>query len=244
MKKREFEKFDLLLISVSETLANDMADEFLAMDIDDVEITPKTDIAAQRYIRKHRHIKKHCHPIKTLLIACLIALSVAFTACMTIEEIRNAIKNVFVQWYDDHIAISFGDSPTEQNVTPNDVIPEAPPTEIEQKACATYAAGAKNGVVSHDINTFYQVNYCDENGDLVFILSQRIISEELHWNDQDNITAQAITINNHKAYLITDNQEPNLYTLVWQDYYYQYDLYGYFTSQDEIIKTAENIQLK
>ena len=60
MRTSEFNNFEFLLMSASEEVANGSAEEFMAIDTTDIEMSPKTDIRIRRYIRKnskHRHLQ-------------------------------------------------------------------------------------------------------------------------------------------------------------------------------------------
>lgn len=246
MRTSEFNNFEFLLMSASEEVANGSAEEFMAIDTTDIEMSPKTDIRIRRYIRKNSKHRVIYKPIKVILVACLIALSVAFTACMTIPQIREAIKNVVVQWYDEYFAITFSDDPSEvaPQPEPEEVIPETPPTTIEKKAYATQLPDTYVGEVVGDTSMYYLVNYYDGANNLVIMLKQSIIDSETMWNDDGSVVPKEITINEHKAYLLTYQDEPNVYTLIWQDYYYQYSVYGMFQSEAEAIGFCENIKLR
>lgn len=246
MRTSEFNNFEFLLMSASEEVANDSAEEFMAVDTTDIEMTPKTDIRIRRYIRKNSKHRVNYKPIKVILVACLIALLVAFTACMTIPQIREAIKSVVVQWYDDYFAITFSDDPNAVTTTspePEEVIPETPPTTIEKKAYATQLPDTYVGEVVVDTEAFCQTNYFD-NDNLMIMMKQSVINSEMTWNDDEKILPREVTVNGHKAYLITYQDEPNIYTLIWQDYYYQYNVYGMFASEAEVIAFAEGIKLR
>ena len=247
MRTAEFNNFELLLMVAAEKVANDNAEEFMAVDTTDIEMTPKTDIRIRRYIRKNSKHRVNYKPIKVILVACLIALSVAFTACMTIPQIREAIKSVVVQWYDDYFAINFSDDPNAVTTTqpePEDVIPETPPATIEKKAYATQLPDTYVGEVAGDTAAYYQINYYDGNGNLMIMMKQSVINSEMTWNDDESVVPKEITVNGHKAYLLTYQDEPNVYTLIWQDYYYQYNVYGLFANEAEVISFCENVNLR
>ena len=90
----------------------------------------------------------------------------------------------------------------------------------------------------------YELHYHDSTGNLVFMLTQNVIDGELFWNDSSDTTAQEATVNGHEAFLVSYPEEPNVYTLIWQDYDYQYRIYGYFEETDKLMKIAEGIQVK
>lgn len=246
MRKSEFNNFELLLMTAAEATANDYADAFMSIETENVEMSPKAYAKTKRYIRKNSRCRANWYPAKVILIACLIAMSVAFTACVCIPQIREAIKNVVVQWYDDYFSISFTDDPNAITTTqpePEEVIPEAPPTRIEKKAYAEYIPNNYKANVVGDTSMYYMINYYDDADNLVIMFKQGIIDSETMWNDE-GVIPKEITINGHKAYLLTYPDEPNVYTLIWQDYYYQYNVYGMFASEEKVIEFCENVRVR
>ena len=101
MMTKKFHNFELLLFAAAEDAANDVAEEFINIDSSQVEISPQGRKRVERYIRKSKRKTKLMHPVKVILVACLIALSVAFTACMAIPQIREAMTEAVIQWYED-----------------------------------------------------------------------------------------------------------------------------------------------
>ncbi|MBQ8310930.1 MAG: DUF4367 domain-containing protein [Clostridia bacterium] len=243
MNNIEFNNFELLLMAASERNALEDVEEFLAMDTDSIELSPETDVKIRRQIRKSYKQKNVWKPVKIILVACLVIMSVAFTACMSVPQIREAIKNVIVQWYDDYFAVDFsGDS--ESVTTDVPAMPETPPTTIEHKAYATYLPQKYTIETLIDVPSFYQLNYYTEDRIVAFTLQQRVFDGELDWTDDGGILHENLTVNGQKAFLVSYDSEPDLYMLIWQDNYYQYTLHGYFASEQELIEIAENIKLR
>ncbi len=109
--------FSILLRLAAEECAEKEVKEFLSSDISEFPITPEIQKRANKIIRKSK--KNHITPwrvIKYAAVACLLILSLCFTACMFVPEVREAIKEAFVIWYDEYIAVGFGDQ-TEQEDT-------------------------------------------------------------------------------------------------------------------------------
>ena len=246
MTTKSFNKFELLLFAAAEDAANDVAEEFINVDTSRVEISPQGRKKVERYIRKAKRKTKLMRPVKVILVACLIALSVAFTACMAIPQIREAMTEAVIQWYEDFFAIGFSDEPHEITTSPpaQEEIPAEPPTEIEKKAYASYLHQDLSPVVIADFQSRYEVYYMDSDDNPVFILVQQVITDEPLWNDAEGASAQEVMVTGHKAYMVSDNAEPGVYKLIWQDHYYRYLIYGYFEYPADLIKIAENIKLK
>lgn len=246
MMTKKFHNFELLLFAAAEDAANDVAEEFINIDSSQVEISPQSRKRVERYIRKSKRKTKLMRPVKVILVACLIALSVAFTACMAIPQIREAMKEAVIQWYEDFFAIGFSDEPHEITTPPpaQEAIPTEPPTEIEKKAYASYLHQNLRSMVVLDFQSRYEVHYIDSDDNPVFILQQKTITDEPLWNDAEGASAREVMVTGHKAYMVSYDNEPGVYRLIWQDYYYRYVIYGYFEDQADLIKVAENIKLK
>ena len=246
MMEKKYSNFELLLRAASEDVVNDMIEEYINIDTTGVTISQKTIRKIERMIRARKRKARNYRPLRIAIVACLVILSMAFSACMFIPPIREAITNVIVQWYDEYFSVGFGDE--SDTVTtkpePEEIIPDTPPTSIEKKAAAMYLPEGYSYVVVNESPTVYELHYNDSTGNLVFILSQITIDGDLLWNDSSNTTAQEVTVNGHKAFLISYAEEPNIYTLIWQDYYYQYSIYGYFEEIDELMKIAEGIRTR
>lgn len=246
MMTKKFHNFELLLFAAAEDAANDVAEEFINIDSSQVEISPQGRKKVERYIRKSKRKTKLMRPVKVILVACLIALSVAFTACMAIPQIREAMKEAVIQWYEDFFAFGFEEGSSDIPSPPpaQEEIPAEPPTGIEKKAYASYLHQNLRSMVVSDFQSHYEVHYMDSNDNPVFILRQKTITDEPLWNDAEGASAREVMVTGHKAYMVSDNAEPGVYKLIWQDYYYRYVIYGYFEDQADLIKIAENIQLK
>ncbi len=100
--------FDILLYLAAEECAISDVEKFLALDDSNVIISSATQRKAKRIIRRS---EGKSHPmwstIKYAAVACLIIMSICFTACICIPKVREAIKEVFVEWYEGYIAIGF-----------------------------------------------------------------------------------------------------------------------------------------
>ncbi len=117
--------FELMLAVAAAKSAEAEVEEFLNLDGSDFPITPET---RKRFNKMLRQAKKKritvWSVVKHTAVACLLIMSICFTACMCIPTVRNAIKEVFVEWYDEYIAISFAPvTPSAQNTELSGGIP-------------------------------------------------------------------------------------------------------------------------
>ena len=207
-----YNNFEYLLFVASEECSRKQAEEFLQVSDEGFEITDKQRKRMKQLIRKHskkEKAKASALKWKWIAVACLLTLSIGLTACVSIPELREAIKKFFLDWKEDFVAVGFGDK-TEQPEYPDyDIImpgdqpstneipsdnstgdstqetPIDPPTEILKKAYATYLPGEYVAEITDDTPYYYSVNYCID-GNLVFVLTQNVIRGELAWLDSEN----------------------------------------------------------
>ncbi len=268
--------FDTLLAEVSKEYCKQIAEEFLALDTTGFEITPS---ARRRFYKMRRELarEKHKKPkmsfTKILLTACIIALSVAISACVAIPEVRDAIKRIVLSWNEEYVEIAFveengGESFTEATgskaVTENGEVSESTtstssatedttskpqttpivkPTSIEKKAYASYLPDGYTSEVDIDTEMFYSISYF-YNNEFKFALSQLMITGELTWADSEQHDIKYVSVSGFNAILFKHKSEENLYFIVWQDNEYEYQIEGYFSDEDELIKIAEGIRLQ
>lgn len=103
MNECSFDRLDALIALSSRSLIDDEAEKFL-------ELEPYQDIS-EKARRKAMHIikrteRRECshpafHTLKIVAIACLICISLVFTACVSIPEVREAMWEAVVEWYDN-----------------------------------------------------------------------------------------------------------------------------------------------
>ena len=62
--------------------------------------------------------------------------------------------------------------------------------------------------------------------------------------DNENANVSMISINGFEAVLVEYYDNPNNYTVVWQDNNYSYTVLGEFSSQSELRKFAEGLKIE
>lgn len=265
-----YNNFELLLFAASEDCCNKQAEDFLNVDGSGFEITEeqrkRMKSMARKYTKKER---KRSPTFKWIVAACLLSLSICFTACVSIPEIREAIKNFFLEWSEDFVSIGFGetkednskyeeiemgenvggesnsseDTLTEPSGSSSEQTIPDPPTEILKKAYATYLPGDYTSKVELDSRLYYTVNYY-ENSEYIFSIMQNIITQDLYWRNSESHKIYTANINGFDAIIVENIDMDNVYSILWQDNEYEYSIMGIFSSIDEIIKVAEGIKLK
>ena len=263
-----YNNFELLLYAAAEKSCEHQTQLFLNIDSDDFEITPSQRKQFDRITKSYGlTIKRKINATRLVAVACLMGLAICLSACMCVPKIRNAIKSFFVEWYEDYIAVGFGEkentAPTYEFIEPNmettgietdtfegeshnDIVEESiptPPSKIEKKISLTYLPGSYNMEVDIDNETYYSVSFY--NADMfVFYVTQNTINSELNWANSESQKIYKTTVNGNEAIITEDINMPNIYTLIWQDSEYEYLVSGKFSDINEIKKVADGIILQ
>lgn len=263
----KYNNFELLMYAAAEKSSDALAEEFLNIDDSEFAITPSQQKRMNKLAKSYilgRNRKTTI--LKILAVACLLSVAVGLTACVSIPRVRNAIKAFFVEWYEDYVAIGFGDKdnsePKYELIEPNTGTSETDitestsssdqdsekdtvvyPTTISKKATLTYLPGEYNMVVDFEDKTYYTVSFF-EGVEYIFFLSQKTITSELKWANSENQKIYKTMIGNYDAILVEDNITPNTFTIIWQDTEYEYLISGKFSNNNEIIRVAESLVLQ
>lgn len=247
MKELQGNKLDALITaSLYRNVSRD-AEAFLNLDVSGIKDNPRIK---NRILNRAKN-KRSASWISTLRIAavaCLIIMSMIFTACMCITEVREAMWDAFIEWYDDHIHVYFEQDDaieTGDSEEGSAEIPIEPPNSIEKRAKATYLPEGYYAEENEATSLYADSFYYDPAGNMMFRLLQRVIDEESDSDvmiDNENDPITTMYINGNEGILVEYYDMPGLYYLVWQDESYQYSLYGSFTSVSELMKIAEGIR--
>lgn len=247
MKELQGNKMDALISASLYRNVSKEARAFMSLDVSG--ITDNSRI--KKRILNRAMSKRGISWISTLRIAavaCLIIISMVFTACMCIPEVRESMWNAIVEWYDDHISVHFkqnedatGDVTEEEGSS--DI--QEPPSSIEDNIVVTYLPEGYYTEVSETSSMFTHILCYNSEGNMMFRLVQTVFGDAgeddiLLDNENDPITT--IYINGNEGILVEYPDVPGLYYLVWQNESYQYSLYGSFTSVSELMKIAEGIR--
>ncbi len=133
--------FDLLLYVAAEEYNEEMLNEIMAMPVTE-SATPREDRRFRRILRVNSRAVYSWTPFKIALVALLTAMSIAFTACMCIPEVRTAIKKVFLTWCDDYVEIGF--HPADETDTNTAAATESAAPAASESTDAGTAAAAES----------------------------------------------------------------------------------------------------
>ncbi len=195
----------------------------------------------RRILRESRRPSFRLTPWKVVLIAVLLALSAAFTACICIERIRTAIKEVVTRWFPEYVAVDFQsvDEVSELSIENETALPE----RIMQKA---YVAGLPEGYETETKrdDMFHYLTLYYYNNEYRFSLSQNVISKESYWHNSKRQDVVSVYFNQIPAVVFMESIEDSIYTITWQDGQYEYSLSGHFNSEVDLFETACKVLLE
>lgn len=238
MNKR-FSNLDLMIFAASELYVENELQDLITVDTSDIEPLLKKRYQIHRLANRPQ--KSGWSYLKMFIAACLMCLSMAFTACVCIPEIRTAIWDVVVAWYDDHIGIHFEQEQPNEPIEPIEI---NPPDEIEHKAYPSYLPGAYRCEIDLESTGIYMVSYYDLNTEeWSFMIKQSIIQEREQFADNENQKVETITLDNFEAIVVTSIDQPGFYCLVWQDTMYAYSISGYFENISDLLSIANGLRL-
>ncbi len=266
--------FDVLLRMACEQYCDGEVEKFLGRDVSDFQITPHIR-------RRFKKIKKNPSPqnvkntkmIRLIVAACLLAISVAITACVAVPKIRDAIKKVILIERGAYVEVVFTDEAqstepdanvaataaanTAANAAANaaepqtnsehiDVSEETKPKRPDKILQRAYVTPCPEGC-TYELEDTIAVGSCGvwyyKDGDIYFILSQSTIEREHTMVDSENMTFEYVKVNGDEAVLFEEKEDSAIHMLVWQDDQYEYCIYGYL-NKDEIISMAESVKLQ
>lgn len=235
MKELHMEKFDALLSLASAECVKEEAEAFLSADISEIGDNPQM---LRKVLGGSR--KGKWHTVKIILLVALLCMSIAFTACMLVPEIRQAIWNVLVRERESSVEIDF--ETNEEAVPANASIGGEYPATIERKMQVTYVP--EGCIVSNYVSmpTQYVISYASEEDKKEFMITQTVIDcvDSLVNESEGQITY--IEIAGGEAILMKCNDGHYKYKLVWQDDQYRYTICGSCMSIHEIIRIAEGVK--
>lgn len=251
MNVSNFNPFDTLILLSTKSLIEWETENFLQTPITDSpspQFSKRIENIIQKDIKKKKHHSFY-QTIKVAAIACLIVLSILFTACVSIADVREAIWKAIVEWREDHIYIEFEsteqslqDIQTETNVPESESIVESIktielPTTIEVINVPSYVPHGYTIIADAQKSSYYQEYYTDK-GEFLYLFEQTLQGEHF-WIDNTGAEAKEVNINGWNGVLvITDDKT----FLMWQDQYYAYIIEGYFENENEIIKIAKSVR--
>lgn len=203
---------------------------------DDVELERKYPIS-KKEIRRFKNIVKEKEYGKKLIrvyfdraaVVVLCIISLFFALIMTSPEVRAAVENVILKWYDKYTEFIFTEAKTglvAEEIEDVEIgyIPEKFNLEFEERLETQFYAYYLSEA---DANKFFTINvFINNNGTLAF--------------DNESLEYENIEISGQEAWLMYDDEEANG-GIVFVGKSITIDIAGYL-SKEELVKIAENIK--
>lgn len=232
MNESRFDRLDALISLAIESCIDQDVETFRA--IEENPPNKRIERKIQHLIKQKQNEHKYKYVVKAIKvagIACLISVSITFTACVSIPKIRNAMWRAAVEWYDEYIAVKFRKGENTSSL-------KEPPSKIEGINAPTYMPDGYSATSYMTTASFYQ-EYYNEDGNLLYFFIQGIRDKEIIEVDQTDLQTTLVDINGTEGVITVD--EDGSVSLVWQDQFYSYMIQGYFSSQEELIKIAVSV---
>lgn len=173
-------------------------------------------------------IKKAALRVAAVLVAIM---AIGFITVMAVPDLREAVLDAVISWYEDYITIDFlpkqnrADDTAPANIEVV-MLPEYIPADAEMNIVVADSSG---GVVDYF-----------RNGELFCCYVQtRLIGGKSVYDSQALVGIANVMVDGRASVLLDyGNGE---YMLVWHDGAYRYDIYARWMDVDEIIAMAESI---
>lgn len=257
------DKLDALIALTAKDCGNDDVEMFDKLDTSKVTFDKLFYMKLRHIISKHKHSATVLSLKKCLVrvaVALMALMSLGFLAIMAAPDLREALFEAVVEWYEDYISIRY--EPVENNThetnktndnteapLTGEALDEstvpcviAPPTMIEKVMKPAYLPdGVEEETVG--INTSFAIFDYFLGDEIIYTFNQTLLYGNDKLFDEDNAVISKITVNDHPATLIEYNDRKDKF-IAWTDgiYFYHIGTYESFIGIDELIKIAESVQ--
>ena len=218
-KSIKTDKMDLLLYAAMASAApNDFEQEHSTSDAALMHLSSKASRRIWKRLKwaiKHSETKTHYHPIKENLkraaLIFLVITSIGFTCMMSVEAIRNAVWEFFVQWYEKSIHVQLA---VDDNV-------EAPTTILDYKEPVVGDEYERYEIQRNENN--YIVEF--ESTERLIIYHQDLLHNYNTALSNKDTKLYEIEINGYEAvYSEFETHGVHMVTILWHDGEYAYSL--------------------
>lgn len=224
--------FDVLFVVGARDLLKEDIEIAHSTDIKNTIISKRVLLRIRRKIKAYdiesRWLESVPKLFRRIVVAILVACTVSFGMCMSVQAIRGEIIDTILKYYDEFVAVFF-------------VTEEKPPNTIEVfREPELYVNGTERNVAIQ-VDEIYLINYF-RNGELVIEYKQMLITEGVFHFDSENCEVSNIKISGGNAYLLNYKDGKNAIT--WHDDQYAYSLISFDQSIEEniLIKIAESVE--
>lgn len=258
------DKLDVLIALSAKDCGNDDIEIFRSLDTSDI------NLGKDFYAKQRRTINKYeCKTTVTLLRKCLIRVAVAlmalmsvgFLTVMAVSDLREAVFEAVVEWYDNYVSIRFEPSGGENN-EPTDITSSTssstttsssgingesdstntaitPPTTIEKVMKPTYIPeGAEEDIVK-DSKAGIVIDYY-LGDDVILSFIQTLYKDKDKLYDNKASISYDVDVNGYNA--IALEFESGGWAIIWTNGAYYYYVHSAIFDIDELLKVASSVR--
>ena len=246
------DKLDLLIAFLADDFGNDDVEMFRNLDTSGVTLSDGFYARQRRLINKYKRKPTLVLFRKWLVrvaVALMVVMSIGFLTAMAIPDVRNAIFDAVVEWYENYVSVRFepnggassgdGDPSVTSAETNTQKSTLTPPTKIEKIMKPSYVPeGVEEDMVSNGKVGVVIDYYLDDN--LILSFAQTLYDNKDQFYNNKTKTSHDIDMNGHSAVVL--ELESNGLAIIWTDGVYYYDVYSTMLDVDELIKVASSVQ--
>lgn len=242
------DKLDLLIAWAARDCENDEAEKFKNID------TSGVVLSAGFYARKRRLIGRYklrpalavCRKCFVRVAVALMALmSIGFLTVMAIPNVRNAMFDAVVEWYENYVSVRFEPSGAQEPDGTSDIDPDTtvasvtPPTKIEKIMKPTYVPqGAEEDVVINNASCVTIDYYSGD--DMIMSFTQVLFGDGKTLYDNSISGTNDVMVNGNRAIAFKHESEGG--ELIWTDGEYYYQIDSATLGIDELVKIASSVK--
>lgn len=253
------DKLDVLIALSAKDCGNDDVEMFRSLDKSDVNLGKNFYAKQRRIVNKYER-----KPTVTLLRKCLIRVAVAlmalmsvgFLTVMAVPDLREAVFEAVVEWYENYVSIRFEPSGGENNehtdtkssttsasseITGESDIANTvitPPTKIEKVMKPTYIPeGAEEDIVMNSMISVIIDYYLGD--DVVLSYTQTTYNNRDKLYDNKTSISREIDVNGHSAVILEFESDGQ--AIIWTDGVYYFEIVSSVFDINELIKAASSV---
>ena len=253
-KVQKFDELDAVLYLAAQNAGRVDLHEYNSIDTE-VTVSPRFERHIKRIIREFLRKQKPISPVlvwvKRVAVIILVMMASAFTLALSVEAVREALKNAIVEFFDTYMSIEYDThqekiealwtqdesyvdefSHESNNLTDQDIIMEyIVPDILEEQFEKVY-----------DYRTHTQLTMEYEQGDIAILYNQYFVNNYKNQISYENAVISEISIGEYGGILVEQIIDGySVRTLVWKDEEYAYTIYGNAT-KEVLITIAESIR--
>ncbi len=249
------DKLDVLIALSAKECGNDDVEMFKNLDTSGVELSDGFYAKQRRLINRYKR-----RPVLIMFRKCLVRVAVAlmalmsvgFLTVMAVPDLREAVFEAVVKWYENYVSIRFEPSGGENSDEPDTSLGSGgtyepsgsdvaitSPTKIEKVMKPTYIPeGAEEDIVK-DSKAGVVIDYY-LGDDVVLSFLQTLYKDKDKLFDNKASVSYDIKVNGSNAVLL--EFESNGLAIIWTDGDYYYYVYSIKLDIDELIRVASSVR--